>query len=428
MKKKFLLTIIPALMVLSACAGSGPKVEDNLYLEDTLAHEEIFGGVAEEAGELKLMNPRREGEIAKPATPVVGVQWKSLEEGKYAIRYVAAIESKAVTAVWTRNICQANGNRRKAGEGDSNQVTCQKAYTALSASGGVEVPGTVPSASGESYKYFVVYTLRNIPEADLNSYLFAYLTLTNEGGSSKSLARISKVSGNNSFTIDTDSVNGYFAQGSIKGSSAPVMIDGTPTDGNMAQKEDLQLNANDSFGLFKYQSGDNEHFQFFGYEQYKRGIQFIQKVSANDYVKVLGEGTYKLYLKDNHIYLVVPDAGKGSSTLYFKPNDNWKDSDARFAVYVFENDQTNAWFSMTEIKDSDNNGTGLFVANGIDAATYPNCIFVRMNPASTENNWSNKWTQTGNLVIDNNDGNQFVLDAAATVWEDGWGGWSVYVA
>ena len=30
---------------------------------------------------------------------------------------------------------------------------------------------------------------------------------------------------------------------------------------------------------------------------------------------------------------------------------------------------------------------------------YGNVIFVRMNPASAENNWDNKWGQTGDLLV-----------------------------
>ena len=61
MKKKLLLLTLPALMVLSGCAGvsASPKA-NNLMTEDTLAHEEIFGEVVE-AGELglKKLGPRK---------------------------------------------------------------------------------------------------------------------------------------------------------------------------------------------------------------------------------------------------------------------------------------------------------------------------------------------------------------------------------
>ena len=45
MKKRLFLGLLPAILVLGACSGVGIKEEKNLYVEDTLTHEEIFGNV-----------------------------------------------------------------------------------------------------------------------------------------------------------------------------------------------------------------------------------------------------------------------------------------------------------------------------------------------------------------------------------------------
>ena len=45
MKKKLFLGLIPAILALSACAGAAPEDkadEANVFLEDTLLHEELF--------------------------------------------------------------------------------------------------------------------------------------------------------------------------------------------------------------------------------------------------------------------------------------------------------------------------------------------------------------------------------------------------
>ena len=408
-------------MALSACSGI-PQQKANVLLEDTLAHEEIFGGV-EGNNELKIRAPRKEEQV--PATlsmSNIGVQYKPLENGYYAVRYVVAISDLNVTAVWTRDIGKPNGDRPK--NGQTLKVPCTTAYKALSASGGVEVP----SSLGEQYKGFVVYTLRNVPEADMNSYLFAYLTISNENETVKSLGRITRLGGSNTFTINTDSMNGYFLQGQINGSSNPVMVDGTPSSGNYAQKEDLTFRANDSFGLFKYVPGNNEHFQFFGFEQCRRGLPFVSRVSENDYIKVPGAGSYKLYLNtSNEIHLVLPSVAQTSATVYLKPNNNWNINSARFAVYVFEGQNTGVWYSMEEVKDANNNGTGVYCYSGINASTYPSCIFCRMDPATSDNNWNNAWNQTNDLVIDNVEGgNKYTVAEGA--WSKGDGSWSAYIA
>ena len=127
MKKKYLLAIIPALLVLTSCSGAGPKdiKQAPQIVEDTLAHEEIFGGVAEEAINLGYRAPRRSAEITKPVT---GVQYADQGDGKYAVRYVAAIDDYVgVEATWTRAVCYANGTQYKTFE----DKKCTQAYTAL---------------------------------------------------------------------------------------------------------------------------------------------------------------------------------------------------------------------------------------------------------------------------------------------------------
>lgn len=78
------------------------------------------------------------------------------------------------------------------------------------------------------------------------------------------------------------------------------------------------------------------------------------------------------------------------SKVYFKPNDNWTQANARFAAYFFNPGYT--WADMT---DPDSDGTyECEVPEG-----YSNVIFCRMNPETTENNWDNKWNQTSDLSL-----------------------------
>ena len=68
------------------------------------------------------------------------------------------------------------------------------------------------------------------------------------------------------------------------------------------------------------------------------------------------------------------------TTLYLKPNSNWTQANARFAMYCFGNGEK--WVSM-----SDADGDGFY--EGSVPAGYPNVIFCRMNPSATANNWNN---------------------------------------
>lgn len=100
--------------------------------------------------------------------------------------------------------------------------------------------------------------------------------------------------------------------------------------------------------------------------------------------------------------------------LYLKPSSNWNESGARFAAYFFGNGDT--WVSMT-----DEDGDGIYQCQA--PVGYPNVILCRMNPGASENNWGNKWNQTGDLVVPTGDATLCTIpdgnwnpDANAVTW------------
>ena len=96
---------------------------------------------------------------------------------------------------------------------------------------------------------------------------------------------------------------------------------------------------------------------------------------------VWSDDTTLPFIKDGKFYLV--------------PNDDWKQSSARFAAHFCNGTSTARWISMTAVP----------VAPGYYEVTKPadenhkNIIFVRMNPGNQTNNWNNKWNQTSDLVF-----------------------------
>lgn len=104
-------------------------------------------------------------------------------------------------------------------------------------------------------------------------------------------------------------------------------------------------------------------------------------------------------------------------TLYFKPNNNWVSDNARFAAYFYGSGET--WASMT-----DTNGDGIYEV--ACPAGYPNVIFCRMNPATTDNSWDNKWNQTNDLTITIYGADYYILQEDS--WNYGNGYWTYYTA
>ncbi len=97
--------------------------------------------------------------------------------------------------------------------------------------------------------------------------------------------------------------------------------------------------------------------------------------------------------------LPVAAMAAGGTTVYLDVNSSWPEAGARFAVYYFNDaDDTNGWVDM--VADGD-----LYKAE--IPAGYPSMIFCRMNPNAAENNWGNKWNQSGNLSVPTDNKNCF---------------------
>ncbi len=104
--------------------------------------------------------------------------------------------------------------------------------------------------------------------------------------------------------------------------------------------------------------------------------------------------------------------------VYLKPNSNWKQSNARFAVYAFNSDSDNCWLNMS---DPDKDG----IYQCWVPTNYKKMIFVRMNPSSTTNGWTQdtqKWNQSSDLTTPT--GANTLYTVKDGTWDKGGGTWS----
>lgn len=145
---------------------------------------------------------------------------------------------------------------------------------------------------------------------------------------------------------------------------------------------------------------------------------------------VLTAGTYDVYLDttNNKIYVVTAGSAiedaveqtvsnqkpvESAGKLYLIPNANWKVDNARFAAYFYGSGEK--WVDMT-----DEDGDGIYECELPEG--YPNVIFCRMNPGTTDNNWDNKWNQTSDLVVPTDGTNCYTVPEGS--WDNGEGTWS----
>ena len=258
MKRKLLLALIPALMVLSSCAGVNQKAlnENNLFVEDTVAHEEIFGQA--ESGS-KRIAPFKALTPVDSSAPAIAVQKRNEAAGEISIRFVAAVkivgDLDKTTAVWTRTMYKANGSVKSGKEADEFPST--KAYTSI-LDGGSELTIDAFNDGKTDYTHFVVYTMRHIPitgEGDANAsnyHLNVYLTLDNtENDAYDAQSKVVSTTGDGTSQFayrlaSRSGKNGFFLSGTIKGSAGEVIEDSS-TRGDNAATFTADFQANDSF-------------------------------------------------------------------------------------------------------------------------------------------------------------------------------------
>ena len=125
-------------------------------------------------------------------------------------------------------------------------------------------------------------------------------------------------------------------------------------------------------------------------------------------------GCYTFTYEDNGdgtIDLTVgfPKQSENPTTVYLKPNDEWKADNARFAVYYWNNGG-NSWKNMTPV-DCNGDYYSVDIPKG-----YSNFIFCRMNGANQTNNWNNKWNQTLDLTLPTNGNTLYDIESAKYIY------------
>ena len=193
MNKKLLILALPALMVLSSCArvnnGVAQKQVNNLdgVVEDTLAHEDIFGGVAVKSPAIK-----KAPIVDTNANYKVGYQIHFDDKGNadgtddvISIRFIAAIKADYTVKRWTRGVTDSRGAELKAlsdhrhddVKDEDVYFNSNVVYTHL-ANGAGNDEMTAGEGAFADYTGFIIYSLLNIPyEDNIDAYLGVTLAL-----------------------------------------------------------------------------------------------------------------------------------------------------------------------------------------------------------------------------------------------------------
>lgn len=427
MKKKFLLAIIPALLALSSCAAGASKAKNDIFLEDTLAHEEIFGDV-EEVGYVKTLTPLKDPDPVNPLEePTIGVQYqpryeKVADSGEwyYSIRFVAAITSLSVDAQWTRGVSNTTSDQLKP-VGTSASLIATTAYERVNDNGVITAASSIAlKKPGEPdsypYNYFVVYTLRDIPETYADCFAVAYLTLSDGVGTTVSKAVAARIAGDHEFSFAANKSAGFFMAGTIDGEEETVVDLDDEHGDNKCQKNDQHFEANDVFGIFLTGvdgTGYLNSFQYYGHTTFKNDSNiYYQRDDGSELFKVKYGGQFDVYL--NGEWKVWLGIDSGDMTLYVKIHNDWKASTPKFSVHYIADGSFNA---LTKIDDD------YYKLEHYDY-TKTGLIFVRHNAGVDGYSWGNKWNQTSDQTYSLGSNNLFKITGGSG--DTYYGSWATY--
>ena len=179
-----------------------PKEAVESFTEKGYIANDIFGvGIGEvelNKKETKLCS--LENTLVKPK---IGFQ-KAYSNGgnNISIRYTALISSLDVTATWTRGLFDSNGD--EASELPYGEYSVTKAYEGITNGGDITYAKDIEDEDGNHpYKYFVVYTLLDIPLNTYGTYyLDAYLTIDDNTNSMSTKVGALEVNQEDFFTYD----------------------------------------------------------------------------------------------------------------------------------------------------------------------------------------------------------------------------------
>lgn len=259
MRNKLLLIALPALMVMSSCTYMEHATRVDLFKEDTVAHEEVFGGQAIQGPAVQRM-----ADVDSDTDYKVGYQIHFDDKGNaddaddvISIRFIAAIKADYTVMRWTRGVASKNGGELKAlsdhrydeVKGEDVYFDSKVVYTSLNNGSGVDEM-TAGEGDFAGYTGFIVYSLLNIPYAEnVDAYLGVTLRLTPAKGDAVQTDFYAvKVEKNGAGTASAHSFkfasdkNGFFL---AKGES--VVDADASTRGENAASFTASLAADDSF-------------------------------------------------------------------------------------------------------------------------------------------------------------------------------------
>ncbi len=312
MKKKYLVALLPIALILSSCS-SVSKTNNNYFIEDTKAHEEIFGAISSNQLQAIKLNPYKSlNDGVSLYQPKIGFQRKTNNDGTFSVRFVAALQSATDSAYWTRSVHNLSGTVEK--EKTTTEIT-----TVYSVVNGGDMPAAALDVEADDgtkpYDCYAVYCMFNIPASYSDYYIDAFVSVNNGGNSVNSkVGSINVADGDkhNTFSLGNNDRCLAFVNGKA--------VESGNLNGNKVALYSAKLNAGDKLQVL-YVNQNDLTYSICGNQSLGRSDPDFSLFTTNDGLNVVNSGTYNIYLNGSDQYYFEKE-------IYLQGKLGWGENDA----------------------------------------------------------------------------------------------------
>ena len=366
MKKSILLAVLPAVLVLSSCSSNPKPINQNKMIEDTAAHEEIFGSLTNDI-QAKPINNKSLPDGVELYKPAIAFQRKNNSDGTFSVRFVAAMQSATDSATWYRSVHNTSGQVAQ-GKGKADfEVT--GVYSAINDGGTPSYAVDVKAEDGSKpYDCYAVYCLLNIPSSYSSYYVDAYISIT-DGDQTviSSVGSLNVADEDDYMKYELAENSRYVAE--VNG----VMRESDSLDGNHMTYYSADLKTNDKLSAL-YIDNDNLTYIRYGYSAMVRENPDFEEGTNGD-VSVKHDGIYNVFFNSDNQFSF-------QKKVYFQGPSWWKNNSAAGGIEGKHSETEYKSYNMDYIEFSENvHKYSAFM----DISYYPQVQFYRLEGSTKYN-------------------------------------------
>ena len=400
MNKNLFLFALPILMSLSACSNV-KSIPVSYMIEDTLAHEEIFGDLDDTPFSKKL-EPNKALSESELYSPLISFQHKQNNDGTYSVRFIATIESKSMDVVWTRSVHDLNGSTTNGKVKATKQV--ETVYESLN-DGGVRTWATEIAEKDDDlgtkpFNYFAVYCLLNIPNSVSDYYIDAYVTVMLGDTSKNSCvgsANVADKTKHMKYSLDGGSRYVAEVNGALRESDSHE-------DNNLVLNS-VELSTNDKLQAY-YIDTNALTYKRYNYSNMVRNNSDFKAGPSNE-ISLKYSGIYNVFLNTSNLFSF-------EKKVYFQGPSWWANNSAAPIIDLKHTSTGNG--------DSDQYKTFTMIYNN---ASNQHCAFVDISYYETVQFYraesGGNYNHTGWMMFPTNGDNMYTRAESGTI-----GAWSVF--